>query len=263
MSLLTERAASAIEDSVRRAVEGKDIAVAFSGGLDSGLVGALSMKYASSVRMYVAGIPGSHDVEAATSAAEMLGADLEVIEVMPDDAMVLIKSQMSDTGMTNPLVLAFTSPIYCVLKHCKDSIVAAGQGADEVFGGYNKYVSVPDEGLKDAMKADADRFWAQTYPHEKKIADLFGKTVFRPYFDDTVTSLMAAASPSEIRPSPEDRKKVLCDAATYLGYGFLASRPKKAAQYGSGILDAVKEQCRKEGMQYNEFVSRTAQELGL
>jgi len=92
MSSVSDRAAVLIEDSVRRAVEGKKIAVAFSGGVDSGLVGALSMKYAESVHLYVAGVPGCHDIEAAESAAKELGADLSVIEV--SDPVSVIKSQM-------------------------------------------------------------------------------------------------------------------------------------------------------------------------
>ena len=43
MDDVAEYVATLIEESVRDSCEGKDVAVAFSGGLDSGLVGALSL----------------------------------------------------------------------------------------------------------------------------------------------------------------------------------------------------------------------------
>lgn len=257
----TERIPELICESVRRRCEGKDVAISFSGGVDSGLVGALAMRYAKSAVFYVAGTPGSHDVEAAKSAAETLDAEIRTILVDPDDAAGIVRSQMEVTGTVNPLILAFTSPIYCVLSRCEEDTVLAGQGADEVFGGYGKYVSIPDSELKQAMKADADRFFRETFPHEEKIAARFGKTVERPYLDPGIVSAVSVLPPETIRPSPEDRKRILCDAARELGFGFLADRPKKAAQYGSGILDAVKRYCRSRGIEYNALVAEYASEL--
>lgn len=252
-----------IRESVRLACEGQDVAVSFSGGLDSGLVGALATEYARSVKFYVAGIPESHDVLAAESAAELIGADLKVIEVRPEDAACVIRRQMEITGTVNPLILAFTSPIACVLENCREKTVLAGQGADEIFGGYNKYGSVPNGELKAAMKSDSDRFYRETFPHEEKLAFHWGKEIIRPYLRETVVSAVESLPPEIIRPSPEDRKKILCDAARSLGFGFLADRPKKAAQYGSGILDSVKKECRARGIEYNELVAEFAAELGL
>ena len=248
-----ETVSGIIDDVVRGLVSGKKVAVAFSGGLDSGLIGGLSMRYAESVTFYVAGVPGCHDIAAAESAAAEMGAGLEVIEVT--DAVSVIEDQMRITGCSNPLMLAFSSPLFCVLRGCSEKYIIGGTGADEVFGGYNKYVGVPDDDLRNRMKEDTDRFWSETFPHEERIASAFGKTVFRPYLDERVTSFVDSLPPEVIRPRPGDRKKLLCDAAEELGFGFLASRPKKAAQYGSGILDAVKAVCRERGIEYNQLVS--------
>lgn len=211
--------------------------------------------------MYVTGTDGCHDIDAARSAAEAIGADLKVITVPDAECPRLIEDMMKVTGTVNPLVLAFSAPLFCVLRDCSEDVVLTGECADEVFGGYSKYVPLSGDALLQAMKGDLDRFRAESLPHDDSIAGHFGRIIERPYFSDRILEIMSEASAEDIKPSPGDRKKVLCDAAEILGFGFLAQRPKKAAQYGSGILDAVKKRCEAEGMEYNAFVSGTAEKL--
>ena len=54
----------ALEESVRKVTEGKRVGVAFSGGMDSGLLAALASKYAKSVTCYTCGTDDSFDVAA-------------------------------------------------------------------------------------------------------------------------------------------------------------------------------------------------------
>ena len=44
-----EALGNALEESVRKVSEGKRVGIAFSGGMDSGLLAALASKYAKSV----------------------------------------------------------------------------------------------------------------------------------------------------------------------------------------------------------------------
>ena len=67
-----EELGRAIEESVRKASMGKEVAVAFSGGMDSGLVAALAKKYARSVTCYTCGTDDSFDVQAGRELAEKL-----------------------------------------------------------------------------------------------------------------------------------------------------------------------------------------------
>ena len=68
-----EALGSAIESAVRNACEGKEVGVAFSGGMDSGLVAVLAKKYARSVTCYTCGTDDSFDVAAGKELAEKLG----------------------------------------------------------------------------------------------------------------------------------------------------------------------------------------------
>ena len=68
-----EALGNAIESAVRKACEGKEVGIAFSGGMDSGLVAALAKKYARSVTCYTCGTDDSFDVAAGRELAEKLG----------------------------------------------------------------------------------------------------------------------------------------------------------------------------------------------
>ena len=53
-----------LEESIRSACEGKHVGIAFSGGLDSGLVAAVASRYADSVTCYTCGTENAFDVKA-------------------------------------------------------------------------------------------------------------------------------------------------------------------------------------------------------
>lgn len=264
MSELSERLAELLESSVAECTEGCDVAIAFSGGIDSGLVAALAKKHARSVRLYTAGTKGSHDIIAAQEVATLLGLELEVIEL--DDAMIEenIRKEIEVTGTDIPLTLAFEMPLFTVMGRCTEDVVLGGQGADELFAGYSKYVGMKDTQLRDEMAKDLAKLYTSTKAHEAKAAEHFGKTIRYAFLHKDIVALSRNAPTEVLRPIDEDvRKKLLCDAAIDLGYGFLAERKKKAAQYGSGTMDAIRRICKTKGTTFNEMVSAMYKELGV
>nr|WP_254663291.1 hypothetical protein [Haladaptatus sp. W1] len=74
-----ESAVSAVRTAIEAsldAVSTDGLAVAFSGGVDSAVVGS-----AFDCPLYVAGYSGSHDVAAARTAADLMDRDLRVVEM--------------------------------------------------------------------------------------------------------------------------------------------------------------------------------------
>ena len=70
---ISEELTASLRSAVRRMVEGKDVAVAFSGGLDSGIVAAMTKEYAHSVKLYTAGVQDAYDVLESKEVAGILG----------------------------------------------------------------------------------------------------------------------------------------------------------------------------------------------
>lgn len=262
MSELSQHLATLLEASVAKCVEGQDVAIAFSGGIDSSLVAALAKKYAKSIRLYTVGTRGSHDVEVASETAPLLGIEHEVITIGDSEIVDNLRSEIEITGTDSPLTLAFEMPLYCVMKNCRESVILGGQGADELFAGYSKYVGMKDLQMRDEMAKDLAKLYIHTKDHESKMGRYFGKTVKYAFLDKEIVALSRNAPTEVLRPIDEDvRKKLLSDAAVDLGYGFLADRKKKAAQYGSGTMDAVRRIVKERGTTYNELVAQLRKEV--
>ena len=252
MSELSKRTAELLDASAARLFKGRDVAVAFSGGIDSGIVAALAVRHASSVRLYTAGTEGSHDIAAAREIAPQIGAELSEIAVRESDIPDILREVMRLTGSDSPMMLSFELPLFCVLRSCGEGFVAGGQGSDEQFGGYSKYAGKGAAAMREEMATDMGRLFRETRPAEARMAQGFGKEILYPYLDRDLVAFMHA------HPTLGE---VLSAAARDLGLPFLADRPKKAAQYGSGTMDSVRRICKKRGITFSQLVSQLRKDL--
>ncbi len=255
MSVNSENLENALVSAIKSGVEDQDIAVAFSGGLDSGLVAAISKDYARSVTLYTSGKEQSYDVVMAQEMSERLGLPWLHIPITEDNIEARLREMITITGTSSPLTLSFELPMFFVCRTVHERIIIGGQGSDELFAGYNKYVGLSDDELQRMMKSDMGKLITSTIPHETKVADHFGKKILYPYLDPLVTMQVNAMDLKDLKPKDSDNRKVLLrQVARNLGYPFIADKRKKAAQYGSGTMDLVRKVAKDKGMTYAELV---------
>jgi asparagine synthase (glutamine-hydrolysing) len=255
MAANTENLENAIVSAVRNGVEDQDIAVAFSGGLDSGLVAAIAKDYARSVTLYTSGKDQSYDVVMAREMSEQLGLPWLHIPITEDNIEARLREMISITATSSPLTLSFELPLFFVCRTVHERLVLGGQGSDEMFAGYSKYIGLSEDELNRARKSDIGKLITSTIPHETKVADHFGKKILYPYLDPLVTMEVSAMDLKDLMPKDADNRKLLLkQVAKNLGYPFIAEKKKKAAQYGSGTMDLVRDVAKQKGMTYSELV---------
>jgi asparagine synthase (glutamine-hydrolysing) len=251
-----------IVDVIRENVAGKRVGIACSGGLDSGLVSAISKEYAESVTLYTCGTTNAFDVTMAKDLSKKL--DLPFVHVVLSKGMIedLIKEMVTATGVSDPFTISYELQLFSVCKECKEDIVLTGQGADEYFMGCAKYVGQTREEFDILKDAGVERLLNVSVPCEMAIADYFGKKLVYPYLDDKVREEVAKIDPEILIPKDMDsRKQVLKDIATDLGYGFLAERKKKSSQYGSGTTDLIRAIARERGIGYANLIATLYDEV--
>lgn len=246
----------AVEDSVRRACEGRDVGIAFSGGLDSGLVSALAKRYARSVTCYTCGTDNAFDVRAGRELAEELGIPWVHCRISRSDIERTVRELISAVSESDPFTVSYELQLFCVCREAGQDTILTGQGSDEYFGGCAKYVGQTDEAYEALRKAAIDRLNQVSIPCEMRIAEHFGKDLRYPYMDPEVISVIEGLDPGDLRPADMDsRKSVLREVAMDFGYRTIAERRKKSSQYGSGTTDLIRAVARSRSLRYNEYIA--------
>ena len=259
-----EELGRAIEESVRKASMGKEVAVAFSGGMDSGLVAALAKKYARSVTCYTCGTDDSFDVQAGRELAEKLELPWVHCRIGEDTIENDIRELIQATKVSDPFTISYELQLFTVCRKAHEPVVLSGQGSDEYFGGCASSVNEDDSKYHAVMDWGIERLMKVSVPCERSIASGFRKKLFYPYLDGEVIRQVRLIDPDEIRPrSLENRKRVLKTVAEDLGLPLLAHRTKKASQYGSNTTELIRSMARKEGVRYNRYISRIYEGLDL
>jgi len=241
-----KKLASLLEESVRRRVEGQGrVAVSFSGGLDSSLLALASSRYAE-VILCSAFAPGSRDERQAEKAAALLGLELET--ALLDEETVATLSGEAELPPGD--ATAMDKALWCIYSASSElagrrdaRMILLGQLADELFGGYRKYLAKAQEegaGAAEKMMSGDVRACSERGFLRDEAACSASCEVRFPYADGRVATF-AAALPLDYKIRDGERKAVLRAAALELGLPEeLAAAPKKAAQFSSGAARLIK-----------------------
>ena len=229
-------AISAIREAMEASLDdtpGDGLAVAFSGGVDSAVVAS-----AFDCPLYVAGFPDSHDVEAARTAADLMNRDLHVVELTHEDIERAVPEVARAIGRTNAMDVQIALPLYLTAERARTDgydRLAVGQGADELFGGYEKVARadhrVEAETVRGAAR-ETIRTLSEQLPRDVLTLRAAGVTPVAPLLDDRVVR-EALRLPGSMLVSDGVRKWAFRQAARSFVPDEIATRDKKAVQYGS------------------------------
>jgi len=251
-----------ISDAVSRSIAGADnIGILFSGGLDSSLIAFLAKKHEENaqITLYTVGTPGSHDLSNVDWASKLLGLDSKKILIHGEDMILAIPKLAEIIDSHHPVKISFELPLFLALANVDEKLILSGQGADELFGGYARYLKMKKEELRKAMEKDIMDLIETDFKMDYKIAEHFDKVLKTPYLDGNMVRT-AMQIPIEYKVNEGQRKIVLREVALRLGLpAELANKQKKASQYSSGILKELRKMAKKKGMGVNELIESLLQ----
>ena len=118
-----------------------DVGSFLSGGIDSGLITAIAAQHSSRLKTFTVKVEGAYDESSlAKQVAEKYGTDHTEVDISFSDLSNDIEKLLGNYG--EPYCDSSAIPSYYVAKEAKKhiTVVLNGDGADELFGGYRRYV---------------------------------------------------------------------------------------------------------------------------
>jgi asparagine synthase (glutamine-hydrolysing) len=256
-----------LEGSVRDRTSGLDeIAIAFSGGLDSSLIAWLAKKAGVKVHLIHVSLEKQPETEQAERAAELLDLPFHKCLYSEEDVRQVLPKVL--WAMENPNLVAASIgvPFFWTAERAAElgfKVLFAGQGADECFGGYKRYQSIytrfGEEVAENALVHDVLMAYKTNFERDSKICAFNNLELRLPFASHALTEF-ALGLPLKMKiESPSDplRKVVLRKAAEKIGMPpQIVNRPKKAVQYATGVAKAIKKLAKKDRLTVKQFLQR-------
>ena len=196
----------------------------------------------------------SQDIKFSREIAEELNLPLKTVIIDEGTIKESIKPVLTAIEDDNVMKLGVGMTIYLAAKSMKEDnvkVALSGQGADELFGGYNRYLKHFEENslfdayfaLDEEIYHDMANMYHVNLERDDAVSMANGVELRVPFLDKDIIAL-ALDIPGKYKiKDGEDllRKHILRDVAKSIGVpDYIADRPKKAAQYGSGINKILK-----------------------
>ena len=215
--------------------------VALSGGIDSALVARLAGR-----ECVVVGVEGSHDLLHAKHVADVLGLALTRVLIDPGSIEERLRQALLVIPKIDPVNASIATTLNYVAEWAAQHgyrRILAGQGADELFGGYARYLQT--ETLALDLEKDFLGLSLQL-ARDQAVAALYGTYFSLPYMDVRVVKA-ALSIPAGEKVCDGVRKKPLREVAERFMPSEIALHEKKAMQYGSGVMKEIQRLANRRG----------------
>jgi asparagine synthase (glutamine-hydrolysing) len=260
-----------IRSTLNMTSDTKEVAVAFSGGLDSSLVAFLAQECGAKVSLINVGLENMPETKYAEAAAKALKMKIQVKTYSVDSVEAVLPKVLWLIEEPNAVNASIAIPLYWTSEVAANlglRVLMAGQGADELFGGYHRYVHTYSEkgasALRKELFGDVIKCYMTNFQRDNQTC-MFHNVELRLPFADLQVVNFALSLPVKLKIlSPTDwlRKRVLRKTAENLGLPkFIANKAKKAVQYATGVDKALRELAKRENLNSPEYCRKVFRNL--
>ncbi len=235
----------------------RKVLLLFSGGIDSSLLAVKLTKLKIEYTPLLIANKKEVDYKNATEGAKILGLTLQIIEL---DAIIyekIIPEIIKTIGTTEEKQVNISAPFYLAAEYAKTNrfeVAVLGQGADELFCGYQRYI--------DYLAKDPDNFRAFHLEDIKKSASknfardeaIFSSkeiTLYNPYLSEEIVKLTFSL-PNRALITMDAKKPIKKHFLRLYAKSFgldekIIQKKKVAIQFGSGSYRLLRKIALKRG----------------
>ncbi|RDV16138.1 asparagine synthase (glutamine-hydrolyzing) [Pontibacter diazotrophicus] len=210
-----------LKQAVKRRIESSDLEVGcfLSGGIDSGIVTAMATEVKPGLRTFTVRFSDEYDESPiARKVANHLGTNHQELDVSYDNLLQDFENIVNAYG--EPFVDDSQIPSYYVAREARKhlTVIVNGDGGDELFGGYRRYVPYANAlltsgGVKAVSKLIAPLLPAPDnkmtlYNYAYRLAKLNSLESFEQYLSASTDLLLDQATPFKVKPDEALEKKI-------------------------------------------------------
>ena len=259
-----------IESMRKRVADVNKVAVAFSGGLDSSVVAVLAKLCRKEVHLVSVGLTDQEEIQHAKEVAEALNMPHHVQTYGVEQVKEILPKVLWLTEQPNTVNVSIAIPFYWVAKtssqlECR--VLLAGQGVDELFGGYQRYLTKYRQSIASVSEAifhDVAHSYETNFQRDNQICAFHGVELRLPFVDWKVIQYVLSLPVNLKIESSEDplRKRVLRRVAQNLKLPLsIVNRRKKAIQYATGVDKALRTLVKEKGLTVQKYIEKVFHEV--
>jgi asparagine synthase (glutamine-hydrolysing) len=260
-----------LENTVEKHITGSEAGVWLSGGLDSSLLAALARPHVEHLHTFSAGVPGSPGLELARAVARHLHAEHHEVLLSLGDCLAILPELIYPLESFDARLVREGLVNYCVARLSAPFVPAvfSGEGADEIFAGYEYLKRIPVGILAPLLQENIKELHYTALQRVDRCASAHGLIAHLSYLDPDILDY-ALRIPARFKIVEGVDKWILRQAAIGKLPEAICNRPKDRAWQGTGVGELLADYAdqhistadfEREKKLYNGWVLNSKEEL--
>ncbi len=242
--------------------------VAFSGGIDSLLTAYYLQGNNVKLELIWTGLENQSEQFIAQEAADYLGLRLHIDTHTEDEVEKTLETILASIEEPDPVKTGIAYPFHWAAAKTRQLgyiTMFSGNGADELFAGYMKYLEkyLKGEDPTEEIYDDVANSYLNNFHRDTKTCIDQDIRLLLPFTHPRLIDYALSIPVKEKLPDNREqpRKKILRELAKKRGIPEkFSNRPKKAAQYSSGVNKTLVKLAKKQGMNMREYTAKRFKE---